>query len=109
MQNAVAVIHPPPHDCGLDLCPALDDDFRVQSQGGEVTMAPVGSTAVRDFLREHQPLLGLHGHVHEGKGTCEIGRTRCVNPGSEYGDGVLAGAIVEIGDGSVLAQQFVVG
>jgi hypothetical protein len=38
-----------------------------------------------------------------------IGRTLCINPGSEYADGVLAGAIIELGDGAVLQHQLVAG
>jgi Icc-related predicted phosphoesterase len=109
LQNSIAVIHPPPVDSGLDMCPAIDDEFRIQSEGGVVTMAPVGSTAVREFIEETQPLLGLHGHVHEGKGTVVIGQTLCLNPGSEYSDGVLSGALVAVGDGSILSHQFVAG
>ncbi|MBS1881466.1 MAG: metallophosphoesterase [Actinobacteria bacterium] len=109
MSAAVAVIHPPPFDSSLDMCPAIDEDFRVQTQGGAVTLAPVGSTAVREFIERHQPLLGLHGHVHEGKGTVRIGRTLCLNPGSEYTDGILAGALIALGDDEVLSHQFVSG
>ena len=66
-----------------------------------VNKAPVGSTAVRGFIEAAQPLLGLHGHVHEGKGSAMIGRTLCVNPGSDYTEGTLSAAIVEIADGRV--------
>jgi Icc-related predicted phosphoesterase len=56
----------------------------------------VGSTAVRAAIERHQPLLGLHGHVHESPGSERLGATLCLNPGSEYGDGVLRGAIVDL-------------
>lgn len=49
----------------------------------------------RKFLNAakfYQPLLALHGHVHESAGNVKIGRTLCINPGSEYGEGVLRGA-----------------
>jgi Icc-related predicted phosphoesterase len=59
-------------------------------------MAPVGSTAVREAIERQRPLLGLHGHVHESAGVEKIGRTVCINPGSDYGDGILRGAIVEL-------------
>jgi Icc-related predicted phosphoesterase len=109
MSRAVAVIHPPPIASGLDLAPKLDETLRIEMEGGAPVMAPVGSTAVREFLEERQPLLGLHGHVHEGKGTCQIGRTLCVNPGSEFADGVLAGSLLAVGDDRVISHQFVAG
>jgi Icc-related predicted phosphoesterase len=72
-------------------------------------MAPVGSTAVREFVESAQPLLGLHGHVHEGKGTVMIGRTLCINPGSDYTEGTLSAAIINIATGRVVSHQFVSG
>jgi hypothetical protein len=59
-------------------------------------MIHAGSTAVRASIEKHQPLVGLHGHIHESKGFVRIGRTLCLNPGSEYGDGILRGAIVSL-------------
>lgn len=41
-----------------------------------------------------QPLLGLHGHIHESRGVQKIGRTVCLNPGSEYTESILRGVIV---------------
>jgi Icc-related predicted phosphoesterase len=38
--------------------------------------------------------LGLHGHIHEGRGASRIGKTLCINPGSMYEQGTLLGAIV---------------
>jgi len=59
-------------------------------------MKPVGSTAVRDSINKHQPLLSLHGHIHESRRIKRMGRTLAINPGSVYGDGVLQGAVVEL-------------
>lgn len=106
-ETVVAVLHAPPFDSGLDQAPELDDDLRVQGGGG--LTAAVGSTAVREYLEEYQPLVGLHGHVHEGTGTARLGRTLCINPGSEYTEGVLAGAIVEVAGTEVLRHQLVRG
>jgi kynurenine formamidase len=51
-------------------------------------------------------LLSLHGHIHESRGQASIGRTVAVNPGSEYGEGVLRGAIVTLaGDTIENVQQ----
>jgi Icc-related predicted phosphoesterase len=55
----------------------------------------VGSKAVRRAIETYQPILSLHGHIHESRGVATIGRTVCINPGSEYPDGVLRGAIVD--------------
>jgi Icc-related predicted phosphoesterase len=108
-ENLIVVIHPPPFDTPLDHAPAIDGEFVVQMQSGAPKLIPVGSTAVRDFVEAQQPLLGLHGHVHESKASDYIGRTLCINPGSEYTEGTLAGAIVTLGDHRVLAHQLIVG
>ena len=59
-------------------------------------MKSVGSEAVRRVLERHQPMLGLHGHIHESRGAVRLGRALAINPGSEYGDGVLRGALLEL-------------
>jgi len=41
----------------------------------------VGSTAVRTFIEQQQPLLCLTGHIHESRGQDYIGRTQVLNPG----------------------------
>jgi Icc-related predicted phosphoesterase len=41
-------------------------------------------------------LLGLHGHIHEGKGTRKYKKTLCINPGSMYEQGMLHGAVIEL-------------
>jgi uncharacterized protein len=106
--QAVVVLHPPPYGTTLDQAPSIDSDFRVQMTGGTPKMASVGSTAVRDFILERQPLLGLHGHVHESKGGEFVGRTLCINPGSEYTNGNLLCALVTLKDHRV-EYQFVTG
>jgi Icc-related predicted phosphoesterase len=55
-----------------------------------------GSTAVRTAVERYQPMLSLHGHIHESRGIRKIGSTRCVNPGSEYAEGVLNAAIIDL-------------
>jgi len=79
----------------------LDDQLRPIIGPGGVLTAPVGSTAVRQALRSHRPLLGLFGHVHEGRGCIKIGDTFCANPGSEYWQGKLAGVLVRIRNAKV--------
>ena len=108
-ENLVLVAHPPPYGSRLDQAPAIDSEFRVQLEAGSPKMAPVGSTAVRSFIEAHQPLLGLHGHVHESQGAELIGRTLCLNPGSDYADGTLLGSLITIAPGRVVSHQFVAG
>jgi len=105
----VAVLHAPPYNTAIDSAPSLDEELRMSVGAGGVQMAPVGSTAVREFIEHGQPLLSLHGHVHEGKGVAQIGRTLCINPGSEYTQGVLSGALIELGEHEILSHQFVTG
>ena len=59
-------------------------------------MMPTGSPSVRAAIEKFQPLLGLHGHIHESRGNIKIGRTICLNPGSEYTEGILRGALIDI-------------
>ena len=94
MGRAIFNFHAPPYGTGLDEAPALDDNLRPM-HGGAV-MKPVGSTAVRDSISKHQPLLSVHGHIHESRGIKRMGRTLAINPGSVYGDGVLQGALIDL-------------
>jgi Icc-related predicted phosphoesterase len=94
MERAIFNFHAPPYGTGLDDAPALDSNLR-PVHGGAV-MKAVGSTAVREAILRHQPLLSLHGHIHESRGVCRLGRTMAINPGSVYGDGVLQGALLEL-------------
>jgi uncharacterized protein len=94
MERAIFNFHAPPYGTGLDEAPALDATLR-PTHGGAV-MKPVGSTAVRDAIVRHQPMLSVHGHIHESRGIKKMGRTLAINPGSVYGDGVLQGALLEL-------------
>jgi Icc-related predicted phosphoesterase len=107
--RAVVNVHVPPFGTQLDDAPVLDSDLRVVQVMGQVKFAPVGSTAVRDFLFETQPLLGLHGHIHESAGIRRLGRTIAINPGSDYATGSLHGALVTLEDDRVAAHQLVRG
>jgi len=86
-------LHVPPVGTSLDRAPQLDDTLKPVVRGGAVVVASVGSTAVRNVIERHQPPLALHGHIHESRGTAKVGRTVCINPGSEYAEGVLHGAL----------------
>ncbi len=92
--NAVFNLHAPPYGSGLDEAPELTSDLRLAYAGR--SLVPVGSKSVLQVIEKYQPLLGLHGHIHEGKGTRKYRKTLCINPGSMYEQGVLHGAIVEL-------------
>jgi len=102
-KNAVFDIHVPPYKSGLDEAPELDKDLRPVLAGN--SMIPVGSKALREAIEKNQPLLGLHGHIHEGRGTTRIGKTLCINPGSLYEQGILQGALVALGKNKI--EKFV--
>jgi uncharacterized protein len=102
-------VHVPPYDSGLDLAPRLDDSLQVQLVGGQPDMVPVGSTAVAESISAYQPLLSLHGHIHEGRGITRNGRTMVINPGSEYDQASLLGALIEVKPGKVKHCQLVAG
>ena|SRR5438105_1842838 len=108
-RRVVLNVHVPPFESGLDEAPMLDAGLRVQTQAGQVKMGNVGSTAVREAIERHQPLVSLHGHVHESAGFRRIGRTLAVNPGSDYGTGALNGAILVLEGDRVKAHQLVRG
>ena len=63
----VLIAHAPPHATACD-----------RLHNG----TPVGSTAVREFIEEHQPDLCICGHIHEAKGTDRLGRTLIINTGT---------------------------
>jgi len=102
--NCILNLHVPPYDSGLDVAPKLDENLKPVLVGGEVMRIPVGSTAVRKMIEKYQPKLGLFGHIHESGGETYIGKTLCVNPGSEYSEGILRGYVVEIDEKGV--RQF---
>jgi len=92
--NCIFNLHVPPYNSRLDDAPELDRELKPTYAASK--LVPVGSTAVQAAIGRYQPLLGLHGHIHESKGFCRIGRTLCLNPGSTYGDGILQGLLIEI-------------
>jgi uncharacterized protein len=104
--RTVFTLHVPPYDSGLDSA-RLREDLTVATRNGQRVMTPVGSTAVRTLIEEMQPLLGLHGHVHESRATRRIGRTLCINPRSDYSEGVLRGALVTFGAGGIRGHELV--
>jgi uncharacterized protein len=106
-ESAIYLIHVPPAGSTLDLAPELDADLRPTGAGDN--MIHVGSTAVAACIKETQPMLTLHGHIHESRGIYKMGKTTSLNPGSEYGEGILRGAIVNVEPGKVASHLFVSG
>ena len=107
-QAAIFNIHVPPKNSNLDACPKLDLSVwppKPILHAGEPEMHGAGSTAVSAAIKQHQPLLSLHGHIHESSAVNRIGRTVCINPGSEYQDAALLGAIVALAPGKVVNYQ----
>jgi Icc-related predicted phosphoesterase len=111
-ESAIFNFHVPPYDCTLDDCPKLDWSTDPPSPiivAGVPQSAPAGSTAVRKVVEKYQPLLQLCGHIHESRGLVKVGRTTVINPGSEYGEGILRGCIFTLEPGKVIGYQMTSG
>jgi uncharacterized protein len=102
-------VHNPPFDTGTDRAYELTPDMRIKTAGGQPTLAPVGSVAVREAIEEVQPMLALHGHIHESRAMSSVGRTKVCNPGSVYMEGALQGVIVSLDRDRVRSHKFVTG
>jgi Icc-related predicted phosphoesterase len=108
-ETAIFNLHVPPHASGLDTAFEIDDQLRIVVRDGKPHEMPVGSTAVRQILEEYQPLLSLHGHIHESRGAAQIGRTLALNSGSEYASGRIHGVTVTLAGDRVRSHQFTIG
>ncbi|MGD0423672.1 MAG: metallophosphoesterase [Candidatus Bathyarchaeia archaeon] len=112
MENCVFNFHAPPLNCVLDVAPLLDTSVyppKAVLKLGQQVLTNVGSSSVRVAIEKYQPPLVLCGHIHESNGVCRIGKSLVINPGSEYGEGILKGAIVNLADKKVLSYQLVSG
>ncbi|MEW5988429.1 MAG: metallophosphoesterase [Chloroflexota bacterium] len=112
LSRCIFNFHDPPVDSTLDTCPMLDWHTDPPSQivkAGQVVLFGAGSAAVRRAIEKGQPMLGLHGHIHESPGMIRLGRTVCVNPGSEYGEGILRGCLVSFANGQIESFQMTAG
>jgi Icc-related predicted phosphoesterase len=74
MSNAIYIFHSPPSNMELDVT---------------FTGLKVGSIAEYNFLKENQPLMSFHGHIHEspdvsGKWFSQVGQTICIQPGQSH-------------------------
>lgn len=109
VDRSLFCLHCPPYESQIDQAPLLDKDLRPVMEGGRPKLIPVGSKSVRAIIEKYQPLLGLHGHIHECRGFMNIGRTRCMNPGSEYTEGILSAYLIEIDGEKIKRLQRVEG
>jgi Icc-related predicted phosphoesterase len=96
LRRAIFNLHVPPKDTPIDQAMELDAEFRPVVKGGSPVITGVGSSAVRDAIATYQPMMSLHGHIHESRGEARIGKTVALNPGSEYSEGVLRGVIITL-------------
>jgi Icc-related predicted phosphoesterase len=106
-ERTIAVLHVPPIGSGLDTCPDLDKNLKIITQGGQVVMKAAGSAAVKAFIERVQPMLSLHGHIHESPGHVRNGRTLMINAGSEYAEGIMKAAVINLEDGRVKGHLLV--
>ncbi len=103
-------LHVPPKETTLDQAILLQPDLSPVIRNGSPVVGGVGSSAVKTAIERYQPLVGLHGHIHESRGSVKIGRSIAYNPGSEYSDGVLRGLILTLDAGKgIRGSQFVAG
>jgi Icc-related predicted phosphoesterase len=96
MKSSIFNIHVPPIDTPIDQAPRIDENLKIVVKAGNVEMISAGSTACREAITKYQPMLGLHGHIHESRGIAKLGRTMCANPGSEYTEGILRGFLADL-------------
>ncbi len=104
MERAIFNFHDPPYGTMLDYAPVLRN---MRQSAGETEH--VGSKSVTGAITRYQPFLGLHGHIHESRAAQKIGRTFCVNPGSEYGEGILRGVLLTLADTKMKSYVFTSG
>lgn len=107
LENSIFQLHAPPYGIGLDDAPILDKDMKPVRAGA--ISGPAGSKAVYEAIQQHQPLVGLHGHIHESRGVRKVGRTLCFNPGSMYSEGMLQGLLITLEKNKVKAHVFISG
>ena len=110
--SAIFNFHVPPYDCTLDDCPKLDwsTDPPTPVVTGEWRNPPrPGARRCARSWRSISRMLQLCGHIHESRGLVKVGKTTVINPGSEYGEGILRGCIVNLQPGKVAGYQMTSG
>ena len=110
MKNCIFNMHCPPYGTNIDQAPKLDENMKpILQPGGGTEMTPAGCKSVSRAIEKYQPLLGLHGHIHESRGFVKLDRTLCINPGSEYSEGILRGFLVDLKDDGISDYMFTTG
>ena len=109
MSRCIFNVHVPPHGTVLDRCPKLDENQQVVYDMGNPVSMQAGCETLTSVITKHQPMLSLHGHIHEGRGNIKIGNTTCINPGSVYPEGILQGALVKLKGTEVESVQMTQG
>jgi Icc-related predicted phosphoesterase len=109
MSRCIFNVHVPPFGTALDACPKLDKNLQVVYEMGLPAQIHAGCQTLSDIIKEYQPLLGLHGHIHEGRAKINIGKTICINPGSVYPEGILQGALITLRQGEVAQSNLMQG
>lgn len=95
--SSIYVFHAPPYNTKLDMIsPAIH----------------IGSSAIRTFIEEHQPLLTLHGHIHEsvdvsGAFVDTIHKTVCVSVGNYHDRKELAVIIFDTNDLTKIKREII--
>src|SRR5437879_4061837 len=89
-------LHYPPRTSNLDTYQLLRNNLSPITKTKQPIIGPTDNTAVRAAIKHYQPILSLHGHIHESRGVARIGPTVAINPDNEYPDGVLRGALVDL-------------
>lgn len=109
VSHLVCDFHSPPYNTPLDLAPKLGKDLQPKLFLGQPVYEHVGSKSIRQIFEQYQPLLGLHGHIHESASKCQLGKTICINPGSEYNEGIMHGYLVTLTPTGVDSQPIIGG
>jgi len=109
MSKTIFNIHVPPIDTPIDQAPKLDANLKPIISGGQIQMISAGSTATRRAVEKYKPLIGMHGHIHESRGSVKVGSTMCFNPGSEYSSGILRGLLCQLDGGKIKSHLFTSG
>jgi uncharacterized protein len=109
MSRCIFNVHVPPFGTALDACSKLDKNLQVVYEMGLPAQIHAGCQTLLDVIKQHQPLLGLHGHIHEGRAKINIGKTICINPGSVYPEGILQGALITLRQAEVTQANLMQG
>ncbi|MHA2245885.1 MAG: metallophosphoesterase family protein [Candidatus Hodarchaeales archaeon] len=108
IDSSIFCLHCPPYGTLLDKTLVLRPRNRSLGFGSFIS---IGSKSIKQAIQRYQPLLSLHGHVHKlvtvshPSGGIKIGRTHCMNPGSEYPSNILNGFLIELNNGGITKIQ----